>query len=75
MQVLGSADAFLVSLLPLLSHRVREYQADTAGNLLTEACMKSTNRQIRNLCTVCNTPESGKVLPNKRLLLSWLHTF
>jgi hypothetical protein len=41
MQGLGSADAFLISSMPLLSHRVREYPADTAGNLPTETCIKS----------------------------------
>ena len=52
MQVLGSADAFLASSLLLLSHRVREYQADTAGNLPTETCMKSEASKVRSITSV-----------------------
>jgi hypothetical protein len=40
-QGLGSADAFLISSMPLLWHRVREYPAGTAGSLPTETCIKS----------------------------------
>jgi hypothetical protein len=40
-QGLGSADAFLISSMSLLWHRVREYPAGAAGNLPTETCIKS----------------------------------